>query len=76
MPPMSRPPSEIDSFTQASLIAGAAEQSGDYEQSRTLSAELVELAEEIDDPACLIWASLAAARLGMRRERLTMPIAL
>ena len=64
------PADEIDSFTQASLIAGAAELSGDYERSRTLSAELVELAEEIDDPACLIWASLAAARLGMRRERL------
>ena len=62
------PADEIDGFTQASLIAGAAELSGDYERSKTLSAELVELAEEIDDPACLIWASLAAARVGMRRS--------
>ena len=62
------PADEIDSFTQASLIAGAAELSGDYERSRSLSAELVELVEEIDDPACLIWAALSAARVGMRRE--------
>ena len=62
------PADEIDSFTQASLIAGAAELSGDYERSRSLSVELVELVEEIDDPACLIWAALSAARLGMRRE--------
>lgn len=62
------PADEIDSFTQASLIAGAAELSGDYERSRSLSVELVELVEEIDDPACLIWAALSAARVGMRRE--------
>jgi DNA-binding CsgD family transcriptional regulator len=64
------PCGEVDSFTQASLIAGASELSSDYEQSRSLSADLVERAEGIDDPACLIWASLAAARVGMRREAL------
>ena len=64
------PGGEIDSFTKASLIAGAADVSGDYERGRALSAELVELAEGIDDPPCLIWASLAAARVGMRRAAL------
>ena len=64
------PEGQLDSFTKASLIASAAEVSGDHERSRALSAELVELAEGMDDPACLIWASLAAARVGMRRESL------
>ncbi len=64
------PSGEIDSFTKASLIASAAELSGDYERARSLSAELVELADGIDVPACLIWASLAAARGGMRPEAL------
>jgi DNA-binding CsgD family transcriptional regulator/tetratricopeptide (TPR) repeat protein len=61
---------EIDRFTQASLIVSGAELSSDYERSRTLSAELVERADGMDDPVCLIWASLAAARVGMRREAL------
>ncbi len=65
-----KPCGEIDSFTQASLIASAAELSTDFERSRSLSAELVGRAEGIDDPACLIWASLAGARVGMRREAL------
>ena len=64
------PDDEIDAFTKASLIAGAAELSGHYERGRSLSAELVELAGRIDVPVCLIWASLAAARIGMRREAL------
>jgi DNA-binding CsgD family transcriptional regulator len=64
------PSDEIDRFTKASLIAGGAEASGDHERSRALSAELVRLADGIDAPACLIWASLAAARVGMRREAL------
>ena len=64
------PADEIDRFTKASLIAGAAEVSGEYERSRSLSAELVELADGMDVPVCLIWASLAAARVGMRREAL------
>ena len=62
--------SEIDRFTKASLIASAAELSGDYERSRALSAELVELANGMDETVCLIWASLAAAHVGMRREAL------
>ena len=64
------PRGEIDSFTKAWLIASGAEVSGDHERSRSLSAELVELAEGMHDPVCLIWASLAAARVGMRREAL------
>jgi DNA-binding CsgD family transcriptional regulator/tetratricopeptide (TPR) repeat protein len=64
------PDDEIAAFTKASLIAAAAELSGDYERGRSLSAELVELADQIDVPVCLIWASLAAARVGMRREAL------
>ncbi len=64
------PSGEIDSFTQASLIASAAELSTDYDRSRSLSAELVERAEGMEAPVCLIWASLAAARVGMRREAL------
>ena len=64
------PGGEIDSFTKASLLASAAELSSDYERGRSLSAELVELADGIEVPACLIWASLAAARVGMRPEAL------
>ena len=64
------PSSEIDSFTQASLISSIAELSSEYERSRSSSAELVERAEGMDDPVCLIWASLAGARVGMRREAL------
>ena len=62
------PADEIDSFTKASLIAGAAEASGDYEHSRALSAEVVELAEGIEDPPCMMWASRAAGRVGLHRE--------
>ncbi len=64
------PDGEIGSFTKAALIASAAEVSGDHARSRSLATELVELVEGIDDPACLIWASLAAARSGMHREAL------
>ena len=64
------PTDEIDRFTKASLIASGAELSSDYERSRALSAGLVDRAEGIDDPGCLIWASLAAARVGLRREAL------
>jgi DNA-binding CsgD family transcriptional regulator len=64
------PSGEIDIFIKASLVASAAELSSDYERSRSLSAELVERAEGMHVPACLIWASLAAARVGMRREAL------
>lgn len=64
------PSDEIDRFTRDSLIASAAEVSSDYERSRALSAELVERANGMDAPVCLIWASLAAARVGMRREAL------
>ena len=64
------PADEIDGFTKASLIASAAELSGDHRRGRSLSAELVARADGIDAPACLIWASLAAARVGMRRKAL------
>jgi len=64
------PSGEIDSFTRASLIASAAELSSDYERSRSLSADLVARADGMDLPASLIWASLAAARVGMRPEAL------
>jgi DNA-binding CsgD family transcriptional regulator/tetratricopeptide (TPR) repeat protein len=64
------PADEIDSFTKGSLIASAAELACDYERSRALSAEQAERANGMDVPVCLIWASLAAARVGMRREAL------
>ena len=56
---------EIDRFTKASLIARAADLSGDYARGKALAAELVELAERIDVPVCLIWSALAAIRAGM-----------
>jgi DNA-binding CsgD family transcriptional regulator/tetratricopeptide (TPR) repeat protein len=56
---------EIDRFTKASLTARAADLSGDYARGRALAAELVELAEQIDVPVCLIWSALAAIRAGM-----------
>ncbi len=56
---------EIDRFTKASLTARAADLSGDYGRGRALAAELVELAERIDVPVCLIWSALAAIRAGM-----------
>ena len=46
---------EIDRFTKASLTARAADLSGDYARGKALAAELVELAEQIDVPVCLIW---------------------
>ena len=56
---------EIDRFTKASLIARAADLSGEYARGKTLAAALVELAEGIDVPVCLIWSALAAIRAGM-----------
>ena len=56
---------EIDRFTKASLTARAADLSGDYARGKALAAELVELAEQIDVPVCLIWSTLAAIRAGM-----------
>ena len=59
------PGGEIDSFTKASLIASAAELSGDHERARSLSAELVELANGIDDPGV---PDLGLARRRPRRD--------
>ena len=56
---------EIDRFTKASLIARAADLSGDHARGKALAAELVELGEGIDVPVCLIWSALAALRAGM-----------
>jgi DNA-binding CsgD family transcriptional regulator len=56
---------EIDRFTKASLTARAADLSGEYARGKALSAELVDLAERIDVPVCLIWSALAASRAGM-----------
>ena len=55
----------IDRFTKASLIARAADLSGDHARGKALAAELVELGEGIDVPVCLIWSALAALRAGM-----------
>ena len=63
--------SEIDRFTKAALIARAADLSGDYARGNALSAELVERAERIDVPACLIWSALAAIRAGMGEASLS-----
>ncbi|MGA8722386.1 MAG: LuxR C-terminal-related transcriptional regulator [Solirubrobacteraceae bacterium] len=63
--------SEIDRFTKASLIARAADLSGDYARGKALSAELVERAERIEVPACLIWSALAAIRAGMGEASLS-----
>jgi tetratricopeptide (TPR) repeat protein len=55
---------ELDRFTRVSLIARAADLSGDHKRGSALSAELVSLADGIEVPVCLIWAALAAARIG------------
>ena len=62
--------SDIDRFTKASLIARAADLSGDYARGEALAAELVELADQIDVPVCLIWSALAAIRAGMSEASL------
>jgi DNA-binding CsgD family transcriptional regulator len=62
--------SDIDRFTKASLIARAADLSGDYARGNALAAGLVELADRIDVPACLIWSALAANRAGMTEASL------
>jgi len=64
------PSDEIDTFTKASLSASAAELAGDHERARSLSAGLVDLAERLDEPSCLIWASYVAAGAGMRHAAL------
>ena len=64
------PEGEIDTFIIASLLARAADLSGDYGSATVRSVELVKSVEGLDVPACLIWASLAATRAGLRREAL------
>ena len=44
--------------------------SGDYARGAALSAQAIELAERLDDPACLIWAALTAAREGIAADGL------
>ncbi len=61
---------EIDHFIKTSLLARAADLSGDYARGKALSAELSELAEPLDVTACVIWAALSTARAGMRQASL------
>ncbi len=63
--------SEIDRFTKAALTARAADLSGDYARGKALSAELVERAERLALPACLVSSALAAIRAGMREASLS-----
>jgi DNA-binding CsgD family transcriptional regulator len=64
------PASDTDMFIRDSLIARAAELGGNYKQARMLSAALAELADRLDIPECLVWASHAAAGAGLHRAAL------
>ena len=56
---------ETDRFVATALTALAAAQAGDHARGAVLSASALELAERLDDPSCLIWAALTAAREGI-----------
>ena len=51
-------------FTLAAVTAVAAEIAGDHDRGAVLAAQAIELAEQLDDPVCLVWAAWTAAREG------------
>ncbi|MGZ4233033.1 MAG: AAA family ATPase [Solirubrobacteraceae bacterium] len=52
----------MDRFTAATLSALAAAQMGDHAQAAALSTDAIEIAEQLNNPACLIWAALTVGR--------------
>ena len=64
------PTTDRDRFNSAAVVALGAEVSGDYARGAVLSVQAIELAERLDDPACLIWAALTAAREGIAADGL------
>ena len=64
------PTTDRDRFNSATVAALALEVSGDYAAGAELSRQAIELAEHLDDPACLIWAALTAAREGIAADGL------
>lgn len=59
-----------DRFNSAAVVALGVEMSGDYACGAALSAQAIDLAERLDDPACLVWAALTAAREGIASDGL------
>jgi DNA-binding CsgD family transcriptional regulator len=59
-----RPATESDRFTAAAVMAWGSELSSDPERGALLAAEAIERAERLDDPRCLIWATVIADREG------------
>jgi DNA-binding CsgD family transcriptional regulator len=64
------PTSDRDRFNAAAVAALGVEMSGDYARGAALSVKAIELAEHLDDPQCLIWAALTAAREGIAADGL------
>jgi DNA-binding CsgD family transcriptional regulator len=58
------PATETDRFIKAALMAWGSELTGDYARRALLAAEALERADRLDDPRCLIWATLIAQREG------------
>src|SRR5262245_18616813 len=54
-----------DRFIAAHFGAAAAELDGDHARAIALSVAAIELAERLDDPRCLITASISAGRVGI-----------
>jgi DNA-binding CsgD family transcriptional regulator len=64
------PTTDRDRFNAAAVVALGVEVSGDYARGAVLSERAIELAERLDDPACLIWAALTASREGIAADGL------
>ncbi|HTT29730.1 MAG TPA: AAA family ATPase [Solirubrobacteraceae bacterium] len=64
------PASDVDRFNSAVVAALGVEMSGDYARGAELSAQAIEIAERLDDPVCLMWAALTAAREGIAADGL------
>ncbi len=56
--------SDAERFTLTVVTALAAEIAGDHNRGAVLAAQAIELAEQLDDPVCLVWAAWTAAREG------------
>jgi DNA-binding CsgD family transcriptional regulator len=58
------PATETDRFIAAALMTWGSELSGDYARGALLAADAIERAERLDDPRCLLWATVTADREG------------
>ncbi len=57
-----RAEARMDRFTAATLSALAVAQAGDHARAAALSADAIEIAEQLNNPSCLIWAALTIGR--------------